>query len=267
MIQEMEIRNYSPRTIKTYVSLLSLFLKHCKKSLPEITTDDLKDFIYYRLKTDKISVSTINQTISAWKIVYVYILGHEWEVCRITRPRREKKLPVVLSQEEVLALIESPSNVKHHCILNVLYSTGIRCSELINLRPTDIDSKRMVINIRQGKGKKDRQVRLHEKVLGLLRIYFLKYRPKKYLFEGMKAGKPYSATSIRKVISTHAAKIGITKIISVHTFRHCYATHMLEKGANLKIIQLQMGHSSIKTTSIYLSLANIDISSLPNPLD
>ena len=125
----------------------------------------------------------------------------------------------------------------------------------------------MVINVRQGKGKKDRQVRLHEKVLKLLRTYFLRYRPKKYLFEGMKEGNPYSATSIRKIISSHAKKTGITKKISVHTFRHCYATHMLEKGANLKIIQLQLGHSSIKTTSIYLSLANIEISSLPNPLD
>lgn len=267
MIQEMEIRNYSPRTITTYVTLISFFLRHCKKNLPEITTNDLKDYIYYRLKKDVISVSTVNQIISAWKIVSVYILGCDWEGCHIQRPRREKKLPIVLSQEEVLALIESSTNIKHHALLNVLYSTGIRCSELIHLRPSDIDSKRMVINIRHGKGKKDRQVRLHEKVLKLLRIYFLKYRPKEYLFEGMKAGNPYSATSIRKIISSHAKKTGITKKISVHTFRHCYATHMLEKGANLKVIQLQLGHSSIKTTSIYLSLANIEISSLPNPLD
>lgn len=267
MIQEMVIRNYSPRTIATYVSLVNLFILHCKKEPQAITIADLKDYIYRRLEKDQISVSTINQIISSWKIVHVYIFGLDWEVCRILRPRRVQKLPVVLSQEEAMLLIDSPSSIKHRCVLNVLYSTGIRCNEFINLKPTDIDSKRMVINIRQGKGKKDRQVRLHEKVLELLRTYFQRYRPQEYLFEGIKAGKPYSATSIRNIIKGSAKKIGITKTISTHTFRHCYATHMLEKGANLKIIQQQLGHSSIKTTSIYLSLANIDISSLPNPLD
>ncbi len=267
MIQEMEIRNYSPRTVLTYVSLFEFFFRYCKKSLPEITTDDLKDYIYYRLKKDMISISTVNQIISAWKIVYVYILGNEWESCRIKRPRRDKKLPIVLSQKETITLIETPLNIKHHAILNTLYSTGIRCNELLALRPSNIDSDRMVINVKLGKGKKDRQVRLHPKVLDILRTYFRYYRPENYLFEGQVRGKRYSASSMRQVIKNNAKKAGITKSISVHTLRHCYATHMLEKGANLKVIQQQMGHSSIKTTSLYLSLANFDISSLPNPLD
>lgn len=267
MIQEMEIRNYSQRTIITYVALLRTFFRYCKKDVPEITTEDLKDYIHYRLKADEISVSTINQIISAWKIVHVYILGIAWEGCAIKRPRREKKLPVVLSQQEALALLESPLNLKHRTILYVLYSTGIRCNELLGLRPSNIDSQRMVINIKMGKGKKDRQVRLHQKSLDILRTYFRSYRPDNYLFEGQVRGKRYTASSIRMFIKGNAKKAGITKTISVHTLRHCYATHMLEKGANLKVIQQQMGHSSIKTTSMYLSLANFDMNSLPNPLD
>lgn len=267
MIQEMEIRNYSPRTIETYVSLIAIFLKNNKQALPEITSNDLKDYIYYRLKKESISVSTINQIISAWKIVYVHILGNEWEKFRIKRPLREKKLPVVLSQQEAISLISSPSNLKHIAILNTLYSTGIRCYELLNLRTTDIDSKRMVINIRCGKGKKDRQVRLHQKLLDILRKYYLKYRPKHYLFQGQIKEMRYSSTSVRMILQKNAKRVGITKNITVHTMRHTYATHMLEIGANLRLIQLQMGHNSIKTTSTYLSVANIDISSLPNPLD
>ena len=267
MIQEMEILNFSPQTIRTYVSLINVFLKHTNKPLQEITTDYLKDYIYYRLKKDKISVSSINQIISAWKIVYVHILGQDWEVCRIKRPKRDKVLPVVLSPEEILSIIKSTTNIKHHAIINVLYSTGIRRGELLSLKLGDIDSKRMVINIRHGKGGKDRQVVLHHKVLDLLRIYFRRYRPQAYLFEGFEQGKPYSSTSVKNIIVKNAKKAGITKHVSVHTFRHCYATHMLEKGANLKIIQQQLGHSSMKTTSIYLSLANFDISNLPNPLD
>lgn len=267
VIHEMEICNYSSRTIRTYTSLLKMFFTYEKKSISQISIQDLKDYIHYRLKEDQISVSTINQIISAWKIVYVHLLGNQWEGCKIIRPRREKKLPIVLSQTEAKRLIDSTANIKHHAMLYLLYSTGIRCNELLSLKPRDVDSQRMVINIRQGKGKKDRQVQLHPKLLDVLRIYFKYYRPNTYLFEGLKRGNRYSATSIRKVVQNNAKKAEISKPVSVHTLRHCYATHMLEKGANLRIIQHQMGHSSIKTTTIYLSLANIENSTLPNPLD
>jgi site-specific recombinase XerD len=148
-----------------------------------------------------------------------------------------------------------------------MYSTGIRRQELLSLKVSDVDSTRMVVNIRQGKGKKDRQVILHPKVLGILREYYRRYSPSYYLFEGFNAQKSYSATSLINIIKKNAKAVGITKSISVHTLRHCFATHMLEKGANLKVIQQLMGHTSLKTTSIYLSLAHIDNSTLPNPLD
>ena len=263
----MRIRNYSERTIKTYCSFLTQFLEYVRREPSEISTEDLKDYIYYRLKKDNISVSTINQMISAWRIVYVHLLDKKWEGCLITRPRRNKKLPEVLSQKEARTLVNSPRNLKHRAILHLMYSTGIRRNELLSLKVSDIDSSRMVVNIRQGKGKKDRQVILHPKVLDILREYYKRYRPKYYLFEGFNTEKSYSASSLTNIIKKNAKGVGITKVISVHTLRHCFATHMLEKGANLKVIQQLMGHTSIKTTSIYLSLAHIDNSTLPNPLD
>lgn len=263
----MELRNYSPRTITTYTTMLRFFLNYCSKDISKITRYDLQEFLHHRLTNDHVSVATINQTISAWKIVYTQLLGKEWEELRIARPRLNKRLPVVLSQSEVKCLIKATLNKKHSAILKLLYSTGIRRNELLSLKPTDIDSKRMVINVRQGKGKKDRQVTLHPKLLVVLRDYYKYYRPHTYLFEGYIRGSKYSATSVNKIIWRSAGEAGISKKVSVHTFRHSYATHMLEKGVNLKLIQMQMGHSSLKTTSVYLSLANIDLSTLPNPLD
>ena len=263
----MRIRNYSERTIPTYSSLITHFLDDVRREPAEISTGDLKEYIYNRIKKDNISVSTINQIISAWRIVYVHLLNKEWEGFRIMRPRRNKKLPEVLSQQEARSLVESPRNLKHRAMLYLMYSTGIRRNELLSLKVSDIDSTRMVVNIRQGKGKKDRQVILHPKVLGILREYYKRYRPKDYLFEGYGVEKGYSAPSLVNIIKKNAKKAGITKNISVHTLRHCFATHMLEKGANLKVIQQLMGHTSLKTTSIYLSLAHIDNSTLPNPLD
>ena len=172
----MRIRNYSDRTIHTYSSLLTRFLAHIRRAPSEITIQDLKDYIYHRLKEDNISVSTINQIISTWRIVHVHLLGRRWEGCRITRPRREKKLPEVLSQQEARALVNSPKNLKHRAILQLMYSTGIRRGEVLSLKVSDIDSRRMVVNIRQGKGKKDRQVILHAKMLALLREYYSRYK-------------------------------------------------------------------------------------------
>lgn len=267
MLLEMRIRNYSERTVKTYLSLAHKFINHVGLPPDEISTKELKEYIYYRLKHDGISVSTINQTINAWRIIFVHLLGKEWEGCRIQRPRRLKKLPDVLSQQEALLLIKTPRNLKHRTILHLLYSTGIRKSELLALKVLDIDSSRMLVNIKQGKGNKDRNVVLHPRILQLLRDYYRYYRPADFLFEGMNREGAYSATSLNRIVKRAAKDAGISKNISVHTLRHCYATHMLEKGANIKVIQQLLGHNSLRTTSIYLSLANFDKSTLPNPLD
>jgi site-specific recombinase XerD len=267
MIQEMRIRNYSERTIATYVSLFKSLQAYFNKPVKEITLTDVKDYLYHRLQKDNISVSTVNQTISSWKIVYVHLLGKNWKAFWIVRPRKNKALPEVLSSKETQSLINSPKNIKHRAMLYLLYSTGMRRNELLGLRPKDIDSSRMVINIRQGKGKKDRQLPLHPKLLELLREYFRRYRPGTYLFEGFGGNVPYSATGLGNIVKKNARIAGITKHVPPHTLRHCFATHMLEKGANLKIIQKFMGHSSLNTTSVYLSLVNINKNDLPNPLD
>ena len=263
----MRIRNYSERTISTYTTLLDLLSGYFGKPANQLITDQVKDYIYHRINKDNISVSMVNQLISAWKVVYVYILGNTWDGCQIRRPRREIKLPEILSLKETLRLVDFPRNLKHRTILNLMYSTGIRLNELLMMKPGDIDSKRMVITVRQGKGKKDRQVSLHSKVLSLLREYYQYYRPKVYLFEGHKQGIPYSASSLQRLIKRNVQKMGIKKSISAHTLRHCFATHMLEKGVNLRVIQQLMGHNSLKTTSRYLHLANIHDATLPNPLD
>ncbi len=267
MIREMRIRNYSHRTITTYTTMIDLLSKYFKLSADQLTTDQVKDYIYYRITKDNISVSMINQLISAWKVVYTYILDNKWEGCRVKRPRRILRLPEILSQSETLSLVDFPQNLKHRAILNLLYSTGVRLSEVLMIKFGDIDSKRMVITIRQGKGKKDRQVPLHPKVLHLLRKYYQFYSPKVYLFEGHKQGKPYSASSLRRLVKKIAQKMDIKKSISPHTLRHCFATHMLEKGVNLRLIQQLLGHNSIKTTTRYLHLANLSETQLPNPLD
>lgn len=263
----MRIRNYSERTIFTYTTMIDLLSEYFNQPADQLSTNQVKDYIYYRITKDSISVSMVNQLISAWKIVYAYILGNKWDGCQIKRPKREIKLPEILSQEEVLKLVDFPRNLKHRTILNLMYSTGVRLSEVLMIKPGDVDSKRMVITIRQGKGKKDRQVVLHSKVLSLLREYYQYYRPKVYLFEGHKHGIPYSASSLQHLIRKYVRKMGIKKSISAHTLRHCFATHMLEKGVNLRVIQQLMGHNSLKTTSRYLHLANIHDAILPNPLD
>ncbi|MCK5098709.1 MAG: site-specific integrase, partial [Desulfobacteraceae bacterium] len=267
VIREMRIRNYSHRTITTYTSMIDLLSKYFKLSADQLTTDQVKDYIYYRITKDNVSVSMVNQLISAWKVVYTYILDNKWEGCRVKRPRRVLRLPEILSQSEALNFVDFPQNLKHRAVLNFMYSTGVRSNEVLMMKLGDIDSKRMLITVRQGKGKKDRQVPLHPKVLRLLREYYQFYHPKVYLFEGHKQGKPYSASSLQCLVKKVVRKMGIKKSVSPHNLRHCFATHMLEKGVNLRVIQQLLGHNSIKTTARYLHLANLNVTKLPNPLD
>ncbi len=268
LVYEMELRNYSPQTIRTYCELLTKLEKFHQTELEIISTEQMKSYLYHRMKVDEISVSTINQTISAFKILQTDVLNRGWETVKIKRPRREKKLPVVLSQEEVQQLIACTRNIKHKALLMLAYSSGLRRHEIQMLKSSSIDSARMQVRVVQGKGKKDRYTILSKKALEMLRYYYRLERPKVYLFEPQgKNGIPLSATTLNEIIKKNAKKAGIKKDISFHTLRHCFATHLLEQGVNLKLIQHFLGHNSLKTTSIYLSLANISISSVVSPLD
>lgn len=222
----------------------------------KITTGQVKSFAYHLISAKQVSVSTINQLISAWKILQVDILGNPWEEFSLKRPRREKKIPVVLSRGEALALISAPKNIKHCAILSLAYATGLRRQELLDLKLADIDSSRGIIRVVQGKGNKTREVPVTPALIDQLRTYYQKYRTRTWLFESYTPGTQYSEKSMGNVVKNAAVKAGIKKNVSPHTLRHSFATHMLDKGINLKRLQMILGHSSLKTTSIYLHLSD-----------
>ena len=268
LTKEMQIRNYSPRTIDTYCKLLLNLEKEFGKSLDEITTDDFKSKLHFMITEKGASTSTVNQLISAFKIFYVDVCNREWEEFHVKRPRSEKKLPIILSLEEVGRMISVTNNLKHKAILMLTYSAGLRRMEVLQIKPKDIDSQRMQVRVVQGKGKKDRYSILSQKTLEILREYFKAERPTKYLFEPVgHKGQPLSEKSMEHIVKNSAKKAGIKKDISFHTLRHCFATHLLEAGVNLRQIQQFMGHTSLKTTAIYLHVAHIKINEFTSPLD
>lgn len=240
------------------------------KSPEAITIAQVKQYLYYCKEQRGLSNSHINQTISAMKILRQDVLGLEWDKgIKIKRPRRNSPLPEILSKQEVNSLIEVSANPKHKAIIGLLYSTGIRKGELLNLCLCDIDSERMLVRVSNGKGNKARDTLLAERALKLLRDYYIHTYPKplKYVFEGGgKPGQPYSGTSVDKIIKRAANKAGVKKAISAHSLRHAFATHMLEQGANLKLIQKLLGHGSLGSTMVYLHLAAID-PSVKSPFD
>jgi integrase/recombinase XerD len=264
----MQLRNYSPRSVHSYSELLSKIEGDLALSLDTVSIQQFKDYLHQRIINEKISVSLINQSISAFKILQVDVLGREWEQIKIRRPRREKKLPVVLSIGEVEELISVTQNIKHRAMLALAYSAGLRRQEILMMKPADIDSARMQVRVVQGKGKKDRYSILSPKALDLLRIYYKIQRPKTFLFESQgKKGVQLSDRTLLCIVKNSAAKAGIKKNVSFHTLRHCFATHLLETGVNIRIIQEFMGHVSLKTTAVYMHLVNIQPSGISSPLD
>jgi|SRR5690554_5297709 integrase/recombinase XerD len=267
-IREMEYRNYSPRSIQSYSSLLSKVESYYNQPLDKITGGQFKEYLHGRITADKISVTMVNQYISAFKILQVDILQRDWERIRIKRPRKEQRIPVVLSGEEVERLIKATANIKHRAILMLAYSSGLRRQELQFMKPSAIDSSRMQIHVVQGKGKKDRYTILAKKTLDILREYYKWERPTKYLFEAQgRKGQNLSESTLNNIIKQGVKKAGINKNISFHTLRHSFATHLLEKGVNLRLIQQFMGHTSLRTTSLYLHIANVNPGTITSPLD
>ena len=244
--------------------------RHYGLSPEDITAEQVKQYLYYCKEERGLSNSFINQLISAVKILKQDVLGLNWEEgIKIKRPRRNHHLPDILSKQQIAEMIALTPNPKHKAIIALLYSTGMRRDELLNLKLCDIDSNRMVIRITNGKGNKSRDTLLAEKTLLLLRDYYIHSHPKPitYVFEGGgKPGQSYSGSSVRKIVQRAAARAGIKKTIFPHSLRHAFATHMLEQGANLKLIQKLLGHSSLRSTMVYLHLAAID-PSVKSPFD
>ncbi|HKK63168.1 MAG TPA: site-specific integrase [Bacteroidales bacterium] len=266
-LEKLKIRRYSESTIKTYSAyFLDYMIAFSEQDLNAITKEQINSYILSLIKDKRISVSQQNQRINAIKFYYEKVLGREKKYFNIDRPRHEKKLPDIISKAEVSSMIKKTKNIKHRCIIVVIYSCGLRRSEALELRLEDIDSNRMMIKIRGAKGKKDRYVQLAKYTLDILREYYKEYRPKEWVFEGQ-GGMKYSAESIVKIIK-HAGKMaGISKRVYPHILRHSFATHHLEQGTDLRYIQEWLGHNSSKTTEIYTHVSKTNFDQFHNPID
>jgi integrase/recombinase XerD len=264
----MKSTRYSDNTIETYCDALKQFLVYHKSTeISEITNQHLINFNNDYIIKNKLSASYQNQIINAIKLYFIRIENKKLSIENIFRPKREKKLPNVLSKQEVKAILESLGNIKHKAMLSLIYSCGLRRSELLNLKLTDIDSKRNIIIIRKAKGKKDRIVPLSIKILELLRTYFLAYKPKKWLFEGQDNINQYDERSIANVLKQALIKSKINKPVSLHWLRHSYATHLLEAGTDIRYIQELLGHNSTKTTEIYTHVSSKQLQKIVSPFD
>ncbi len=264
--QRLIIRRYSPSTVNTYLNCLkTFFLYFNHKNTEALTKEDLLLYLENMVKKGY-SKSSQNQHINAIKFYYEKYLEREKQYYYIDRPIKDKKLPIVLCKEEVQSLFNQIYNLKHKTILVLIYSCGLRVSELTNLRIKDIDSQRMLIQIRNSKGNKDRQVQLTKQILDLVKKYYNSYIPENYLINGVNGGK-YSTASIQKIIKRMAYRAGIRKNVTPHTLRHSFATHLLEDGIDIRYIQTILGHSNIQTTQIYTHVSSKHLKNIKNPTD
>jgi integrase/recombinase XerD len=265
--QYMEQRRYSPNTIHHYTEGLKVFLGFINKPIPDITNADLERFNLDYVIKHGYSSSFQNQIINAVKLFFRSIRSVKFNVEKVERPRREHRLPNVLSKEEVKRIITSPTNAKHRAMLSLIYACGLRRSELLSLKPEHVDSKRGLLIIKQAKGNKDRVVPISGKIIEMLREYYKIYKPKVWLFEGQQEGEPYSAESIQKVLKDATIKAKVKKPVTLHWLRHSYATHLLESGTDLRYIQEILGHKSSKTTEIYTHVSTQSIQKIKSPFD
>ena len=264
----MNYRRYSENTIKTYSDALEVFFRFFQnKKLESLTIEDIIQFNNDYILWKNLSSSYQNQVINAVKLFYRNRFNKTMEVDFIQRPRREKRLPNVLSKEEVKSILEAPTNLKHRAMLSLIYACGLRRSELLNLTLTDILSNRNLLFIRQSKGKKDRVVPISNRLIDILREYYKAFKPKAWLFEGQFPNTKYSEKSLENVLKQSLTKTKISKKVSLHWLRHSYATHLLESGTDIRYIQELLGHSSSKTTEIYTHVSTKNLQRIRSPFD
>ncbi|WP_350414476.1 tyrosine-type recombinase/integrase [Pontibacter populi] len=270
-LEKLYLLNYSMNTIRTYHSLLLRFLNsHKAKGLDQVnifTENDINQYHRQMVQAGAYSCSFINQSINAVKFYYQRVLGrHEVQLNNVERPEKPDRLPTVLSKEEVKKILSATDNLKHRCMLQLLYAGGLRIGEVINLKLSDVKSDRNLLLIRGGKGKKDRTTVLSQKLLENLRLYYKEYKPKEWLFEGQFGGQ-YTADSLRNVFQACRKKAGVKTNATPHTLRHSFATHLLEQGTDLRYIQTLLGHRSSKTTEVYTHVTSYALDKIVSPLD
>lgn len=267
MQRDLQLRGLSPKTQKAYLSQVRNFARYFKRSPDQLGENEVKEYLLYLLKERKVSDSTYRHCYGALKFLYQTTLKRNLVMDKIPRLKKKKKLPIVFDHTEVETLFSVTQNLKHRAILMLLYSSGLRVSETATLRISDIDSNRMMVRISQGKGGKDRYSILSHVALETLRQYYRKYLPKEWLFEGHRPDKHISERSIQRIFEIAKKHAAITKPASAHTLRHSFATHLIEAGTGLHHIQLLLGHTSPKTTTIYLHVSRKDLAKIISPLD
>jgi site-specific recombinase XerD len=267
MQEDLRLRNYSPRTIRSYTRTVAEFASYFHKSPDQLGPEQIRTWLLHLLNDRKLAWGTLQGARSALKFLYTRTLKQTWFDQEIIRPKVRRKLPTVWSREEVRALLDATKNTKHRALIAMYYSAGLRCQEALDLKVSDIDSKRMVINIREGKGRFPRQVMLSPKLLELLRIYWRWRKPKDWLFPGERPDRPLLATGVRTTFQKLRKELGIVKLLSPHVLRHSFATHLLDAGTDLRSIQLLLGHRDLETTARYLHVSEARLHATASPLD
>ena len=271
MLEELQRRNFSPTTIRSYLYAVERFARHFKCRPDRLNHTHLRSYQAHLLRTGQLQPKTVRLHVSALRFFFVKTLRRRYLLDDTPYPKAPQRLPLILSVEEMARLIDAADGLYHRTMLMVLYSTGIRSAELLQLQVADIDSRRMLIHIRQGKGGRDRFVPLSPTLLATLRVYYRWMRPQTWLFPGMvhnwRADKPITKRVLWEAVVTAATRAGFRRRVSPHLIRHSYATHLLESGADLRTIQLLLGHVKIRHTALYLHLSQKHLQAVANPLD
>lgn len=267
MIEDMQMRNFSPHTQRAYVHAVARFAKFHRRPPDQLGPEEVRTYLVYLVQQRRVSWALYNQVLCALRFFFHTTLSRDRLLNGIPCPKGHKRLPVILSAAEVRRFFEAITNLKHRAMFMTAYATGLRVSELVGLRVEDIDSPRMLIRVRQGKGRKDRYVMLSDRLLQVLREYWKARRPTTWLFPGKQANQPITAGVVNVLCGQIAKRAGLSKHITVHMLRHSFATHLLDHGTDLRTIQALLGHRSIKTTALYTHVSQAKIQSTPSPLD
>jgi len=268
MIEDMQLRNFSINTQKSYTYQIAQFARHFKQSPEALSPEDIRTYQVYLTKEKKLTPQSVTVAVSAMRFLYTVTLHRDWSIEDvIPAPKSPQTLPVVLSAEEVLQFFSYIPNLKHKTVLTTCYAAGLRISEAVSLKPTHIDSQRMVIRVEQGKGQKDRYVMLSERLLEILRHWWRIAKPKEWLFPGAIPGQHITRFAVGEMCREAHKRSGLSKPVTPHLLRHAFAVHLLESGTDLRTIQLLMGHRSLSTTARYLRIATSKVCATKSPLD
>jgi integrase/recombinase XerD len=266
--REMRLRNYSHPTIKAYISCVRKLIDHHRPRHPrDLQDEDIRTFILHLMEVEHFEAASVHQVINALRFLYVELYRRPMVLGDLPRPKKERKLPVVLSGDEVRAIFEATNNLKHRILLMLVYSSGLRVGEVVRLRIEDLDDGRKLIHVHTGKGKKDRYTLLADSVMDVVEEYIRVYRPREWLFTGTLPDRPYSVRSAQSVFQRAAKNAGIQKHVTIHSLRHAFATHLLEQGVDIRVIQQLLGHASVKTTEVYTHVSRRILTQVRSPIE